>query len=322
MPAILPSLIVYVPLMHSALLPPGLPGGLSVLWPGLPASSRSFPRDGRVAAWRPPMPYSPAEAAACLAALEALGRDMLRGTPVHAAGAARPTAGSGLASGEALALSRFVGQGGPASVSTSLASPVAAGAGNSAPCDTENAQRRAQRLLLLAWLQEERVWDMNGLWSRYHAGAAALAGAFCEARGGDDSAEPESSFSEPATGAARADSAGRGDFEDVRALLPPWRFVLEQMAHFLPGDAALFTADSRLLQEATLASAPTAEEESAAWSGLDEWNERNGWDESVRRRLRIGRAPLWRLLGLPGPQEGKPWLDPVRLVIMFHQNEK
>lgn len=94
------------------------------------------------------------------------------------------------------------------------------------------------------------------------------------------------------------------------------------MAYFLPEGAALFTADPRLLREAAFASSPTAEEGGAAWPDLDEWNERGGWDESVRRRLRIGRAPLWRLLGLPGPQEGKPRLDAARLVIMLHQNEK
>ena len=319
MPAILPSLIVYVPLMHPELLPSGLPEGLSVLWPGLPTSSRSFPRGGRVAAWRPPMPYSPAEAAACLADLEALGRDMLDGAPVHAAGAARPTAGGGFASGEALALNRFAGQGRQSPVSAPSALPVAADAGDSGSCETESERRRAQRLLLLAWLQEERVRDMDGLWNRYHAGSAALAGALCADREGGIPAESESFSSDFAPG---AESAGGDAPAGARAFLPPWRFVLEQMAYFLPEGAALFTADPRLLREAAFASSPTAEEGGAAWPDLDEWNERGGWDESVRRRLRIGRAPLWRLLGLPGPQAGKPRLDAARLVIMLHQNEK
>lgn len=178
MPPVFPHLVVYVPLMHPELLPSGLPEGLSVLWPGVSAS-RSFPRGSRVAAWRPAMPYSPAEAEACLTDLEALGRDMLRGTPVRAASAVRPDAASDFAPEEAAALARFAGQEGASASATRPAAGGQADLSDSSAltglADREEAKRRAHRLLLLAWLQEERVRDMGGLLRRYHAGSTALA---------------------------------------------------------------------------------------------------------------------------------------------------
>lgn len=314
MPPVPPRLIVYVPLMHVELLPPGLPEGLSVLWPGLSAS-RPVPRDSRVAVWRPDMPYAPTEAEACLADFEALGRDMLGGSPVRAAGALRGAARPGVAPEEAAALAHFAGQGGRLPGVSDLS-------GFPDLSDREEAKRRAQRLLLLAWLQEERVSEMSALVRRYHAGSSALARELCREETGG-TAPDESTGARPGARGLLPE-AERMDFdsaepiarelEDVRDLLPPWRFVLEQVACFLPEDAALFTADPRLLREVVLREGelgPACGESTAAWPLL------RLWGEAVCRRLHVGRAPLWRLLGYSGPREGKPWLDEPRFVLMY-----
>lgn len=313
MPPIPPRLVVYVPLMHPELLPLGLPDGLSVLWPGLSPASHPFPRNSRVAVWRPAMPYSPAEAEACLTDFEALGRDMLGGTPVRAASAARPVAARAFAPAEAEALARFAGQKG-----RGAASPVGPGAEGGLsdppdPADREEVKRRAHRLLLLAWLQEERVRDMGGLWRRYHAGSAALARELCPEEIGGTVPGARELVPEESMDPGGAEPIPH-EVPDLRGMLPPWRFVLEHMAFFLPEDAALFTADSRLLHEAALAPCPAGEASAAAFL--------RACGEGVRRRLHVARASLWRLLGLPGPQAGKPWLDGARFVLMYQGEER
>ena len=62
--------IVYVPTMHREFFPEGFSGGVKPLWPGL--SSRYWGQRNPDAWHKISLPYTPTEAAACLAELAQL----------------------------------------------------------------------------------------------------------------------------------------------------------------------------------------------------------------------------------------------------------
>lgn len=280
------DLVVYIPLMHEELLSPGLPEGLSLfspLGPGTPDS----PTTAGKKQWRPDLPYSSKEVSACLADMEMLGRDMLSGNPVQTMAASFLPPERAFTQEEAHALECFSkNRQNETAFSRELSGT---GMKNEVSTDTVlSVRRRAQRLLLLAWLQEERVRDMEALLKRCQGCVTRLS----ETMGTDARFTPFDLEAAP------------------RRFLPDWRFVLEQMALFLPENATLFTGDPRVVAEMKADSGNVTFE-----ADTDRLFPR--WDRNVWQRLRAVRFPLWRFLGLTGPQQGKPWLDATHSMLIY-----
>lgn len=269
--------LVYVPTLHPQLLPSGIPARIRLVWPGLPARMKGKDVEGW---WDIPLPYSPAEAASCLNDLSRLddaGLASLAATP-----AARQDAGKDLAEREALR--RFARDGG-----------VPDG-GESALLET---RRWAQRFLLLGWLQEEHVLEMDRLAERYRAGAQRLAEQLGVPGGEEQAAEAFSGLA-----AVMRDLIP----EDRTSLLPSWRFMLELFGILLPPDAVACTADTRMiaaLREAGLEERP-----------LEALRGRVPGVEEIPATAWVEEA-LWRLLGQASPQPDRPWLDRRQVVILL-----
>ncbi len=250
---------IYVPALHRDLVPPELAEGVSTCWPGLPLSDAE--REGFFC---PDFVWSPAEAAACLEDLKRLEPEAAAAAPALEAdmqGRKQRT--------EMHELDVFAGR-------------IAA----DDPHAPREARIRAQRLLLTAWLQEERVRDMQELAERYARSAAALAAVLDDESGGREA-----------------------PIVDAAALLPPWRFVLEQLALFLPPDAVLCSADPAVreaLNEAGLCLSEPAPEDLRRLPPA--------WRQGIV--LRAERVSLGRLLGKTGSSSGRPWLDKVCLMIL------
>lgn len=252
---------VYFPTLHRDFLPAELPEGVLTCFPGLPIppdvpQSQLFQAD---------FAWSPAEAAACLEDLKRLEPEAVRAAlPLEADVRGRQQ------QDEMDALDAFAGRGGGRGGDLAI-------------------RRRAQRLLLTAWLQEERVREMRDLAARYARSASALALALHD--------EEDCRTPDPAP------------VVDEAALLPSWRFVLEQIAVFLPAGAIVCSADPVVRAQVQASglctcgpSAEDAERLPAAWRGTVP--------------LRAERAPLWRLLGRSGPAAGRPWLDAEHLLVL------
>ncbi len=285
------DLVVYIPLMHEELLPPGLPEGLSLFCPGCSGMPGSSSVKGQKQ-WRPDMPYSSKEVRACLADMEMLGWDMLSGNPVQTMAASFLPSKKVFTQEEARALKGFsknvsgiTSKQNEAAFSHELFSTDVE---SSVSTISHSARCRAQRLLLLAWLQEERVRDMEVLLEKCQSCATTLN----ETMGTDER------------------FTRLGLEADPRRFLPDWRFVLEQMALFLPENASLFTGDPRLLAEMK------ADCDNATFE-VDTDRLFPQWDRSILQRLHVVRLPLWHFLGLTGPQQGKPWLDATHFILMY-----
>lgn len=145
---------------------------------------------------------------------------------------------------------------------------------------------RAQCTLLLAWSQEERLAELEALASRIRDDAARLR----DALGSADMANH--TFPD----------------EAVRAGLRfDWRTLLQNMALFLPDDAVLCCREPSMiadLKASGLCRHPLPHPQGDSGSAQD-------------GTLVFGETlPLWRLLGLPASQPGKPWLDVERLCLV------
>ena len=302
-----PSLIIYVPVLHEDLIPAELPANIVTLNPGLPrprsvARSLQGQEKGRLS-WTPDFPYKTAEAAACLEDLKSLNE----GGPLLAAAAMQGDARrAGMEADEERALARFAGAVPQSSGQSSGQTPEAVPGE-----DTLQARRRAQRLLLLVWAQEERIAETRRLLSRYEQGAAALAAAF-----GSDEDFAEDAAEAEETNAHAALRSSLRDFpqEKLEDSLPPWRFALARMAPFLPPEAALFTADERMIaaietlnETGAPAEAGQAETDLAA----------SGWSADFRANLRVERLSLRQLLGLSASAPEEDALDAPRFVFMY-----
>lgn len=143
------------------------------------------------------LPLSPQESRASLAELRALDADSLS-QQLHLAVDTRNR--TGLPTHEAAALARFAGTPDPG------VSP-------------ESRLRQAQNLLLMIWVQEERLLDIAELsrrCARSERNLAALLNENSDETG--PNVEPE---------------------DETLHLLPAWPFVLEQLSWFLPDNAVL-----------------------------------------------------------------------------------
>ena len=270
--------LVYVPTMHREFFPKGLPECVRPVWPGLP--------DGRDGKRNPEewyamaLPYTSREAAACLADLAQLDE---AGLAALSEAAATFQDRERRAQQERRDLKRFAATGELRDAD--------------GPSSAEAPGRWAQRFLLLGWLQEERVLEMERLAARYRTGAARLASHL-----GD---EEEDVFS-GLLGMMRELVP-----DNPALLLPSWRFMLDLLAILLPEDCVLCTADARMggaLVENGLCREPLSPEVSARLP--QGWRAPEGW------RVTCGEEPLWKLIGKKDRQPDRPWLDRRQLVIL------
>lgn len=148
-----PALVIALPHLHPTLVEEevcalglNVPEGIRTLWPGLPGKPEK--------AYAPVLPWSVAQASACLADFEQNARDGARGL------ALMPLAAQSLFPSDAVlspaeqdALARLTERDPPSSKQTSPAIPSVA----------RQKQEHAQRTLLLAWLQEQQALELTEL---------------------------------------------------------------------------------------------------------------------------------------------------------------
>lgn len=124
---------------------------------------------------------------------------------------------------------------------------------------------QAQKLLLLAWLQEERRLELEDLGRRVEECSGRIAACLDNAQCGEDAACP----------------AGPDD-----SLLAHWRLVVENALFFLPENIAVGAIGP--LREALL-----------------ERLEFAGWPEGCQSGTLCCRAPLWQAFGQSAPPRGQ-----------------
>ena len=246
-----------LPRLHpelAAASPRPLPEGTLFLWPGLPRPPQS-------GVFAPDYPWTPDQAAACLADFERAGREGVRGAPVAAFSALGALgAGDDLSPEERRALSELMGE-------------LSSASDRAVDANDETGRQAAQRTLLLAWLQEKQVLELRELEQRVRRGQSALAGLLGEG------VVPEADFVGVASGGAS---------------LPPWRSVLAAASAFLPrsvagsDDTAVLALDRDMVATlAALASDQAAGTNENAWMGA----------ERLPEGFSGARIPLGRALG-------------------------
>lgn len=277
------TLIVRLPALRGPLPGERIPSclaGLPRLWPGLPQADDATGRtaEGGIppqGPWYRPdnFPLTPAEALACVRDLQAMTEAALSGVPLRAW---QSRQGATLREqGESAARRAFAAAQG----NEEEALARAAGA--------EERERlcRAQRLLLLCWLQEERLAEMTALSGRYAEGRARLDAALGAGAGTAELREAAAALPD----ALRPATTGQ-EAMSLEALLPPWERVLEAACPFLPAGTIIVAegpARTALLEREE--AMPCGEDVRACL----------GADDGLR--LRGLCAPLWRLLQRPRP---------------------
>ena len=263
--------LLFLPTLHPDVPPHAFPAALTRvalhLWPGQPG----MPDHGY---WLPSRyPFAPAQAAACLADMQAMSEAALSGVPLQALipRDARPE--SLREREEARDLAQFAHAG------------AAPGLPPEAP-DEQPLRAAAQKTLLWAWLLEERSRELRELTRGYGAQSARLA---------------ESLGAEYEDEALPGLSALHAALPEEQGIQPPWRLVLENAAIFLPPNCTLLCNSPAMradVQDAlSLSPLPAAEAHAL------------GLDDNAAAPLRHVQAPLWRILGRAQARPQSPWLD-------------
>lgn len=273
-------IFIRLPVLRGPLAGEGAPSplaGLPRLWPGLPQEEEA-PRQGAGGApapqgpWFHPgnLPLTPRQALACLQDLQRMTDAALSGTPLRAwQGRQRDSL-----RGQAESAARAAFAAGAGDETAALAAAEAA--------EARERLCRAQRLLLLCWLQEERLAEMAALHRRYAGGRAHLAAAL-------DGENAE------ASSPALPDDILRGvapelpeEAAALAAMLPPWQRILDAACHFLPEGACIVAEAGlreALLERDDMLPAPAElRKEIAGEDGLP---------------LLVLEAPLWQVLQRP-----------------------
>ena len=172
--------------------------------------------------------------------------------------------------------------------------------------------REAQRLLLLAWAQEERVQEISRLAARYKDAAQRLHSTL---HAEDEQAEAQHVVSLAVPFEQGACASGEQNISgDADDLLPAWKPVLERLALFLPESAAVCTTDARLIASLCDANLCRTKLEAAGLACPDALL-------PVRERLYGERLPMWRVLGYTQAQAERPWLDVERVCVVIMPQE-
>ena len=249
------------------------------LWPGLPDAPANYFCPDKY-------PFSPREAQACLGDLQQMGDAALSGLPVGAA-----------ATGNARAARR--------ASEMALIKGLDNSGGNAAAALAAEAARKeqlalcqAQKSLLWAWLQEERLTELAELTASFALNASGLTAAL--------GVDPDEEMEGLAPDALTGDLVRLGTPIALDAgLVPPWRLVTANALYFAPADAPLIVEGSMredLLEMLDFIPAPR-------WQGLLEGAAANAVAVEIR-------APGWQVLGHTRPTGQAP-LDAERVWITW-----
>ncbi len=192
---------LYLPILRKdnvadSLLAKFLPLNAAYIWPGL----EHMPKDY----WQPNnYPFAPKAAKACLNDLHAMSEAALFGMPIHSIMGGQDQRIEAKNIQEQNTLAQFANTGETQ---------------NTSPTDDTHILQAAQKIILWAWLLEERFYEINGLTQSYSQGIKGLADAL--------GVEHDEDF---------------GDLERIEtsinvneSLMPPWKLVFENIAVFLP----------------------------------------------------------------------------------------
>jgi hypothetical protein len=255
------------------------------LWPGLP----DVPGQGRFCPEN--YPFSPREAAACLSDLLQMGEAALSGLSVGAA-----------ATGNARVARR--------NSEMALLEELGRSDGDAEAARAAEAARRefierqqAQKVLIWAWQQEERLKDMAGIAEQFSQSAGGLAAVL--------GAEPDDDMG-GSTEALTGDLVRIGSPIALdTGLVPPWRLVAAHALYFLPPEAAIAVEGS--MREDILDIFDFTPAPQWAWA-LGE----TGAADAASAGIEVleARAPGWKLLGRTRPTGQAP-LDAERVWVAW-----
>ena len=260
----------------AASAPQAGPAAALLLWPGLPNTPQQglyCPAD---------YPFSQREAAACLEDLRQMGDAALSGLPVGVTAASNPRAARRASE---MALLREIG-----------------GADNEAALKAEAARKlrieleQAQKALIWAWLQEERMGELADMAQTL----AQKSSVFTRSLGLDETDAGEAKELTSPGAYAGAGILGAPISLDL-GLMPPWKMVTANAMYFLPPGLPILAegAMAEDLQE-ELDFVPVADSALAADAALAD------------AALLCARAPAWRAMGRSRPT-GALALDEERL---------
>ena len=260
----------------AASAPQAGPAAALLLWPGLP----NIPQQGLYCP--ADYPFSQREAAACLEDLRQMGDAALSGLPVGVTAASNPRAARRASE---MALLREIG-----------------GADNEAALKAEAARKlrieleQAQKALIWAWLQEERMGELADMAQTL----AQKSSVFTLSLGLDEADAGEAKELTSPGAYAGAGILGAPISLDL-GLMPPWKMVTANAMYFLPPDLPILAegAMAEDLLEA-LDFVPAAESTLADAAALADAS------------LLCARAPAWRAMGRTRPT-GSQALDAERL---------
>ena len=249
------------------------------LWPGLPdAPADCFCPDK--------YPFSPREAQACLGDLQQMGDAALSGLPVGAA-----AAGNARAARRASEMALIKG------LDTSDGDTAAALAAEAARKE-HLALSQAQKALLWAWLQEERLAELAELTASFALNAGGLTAAL--------GVDPDEDMDGLAPDALTGDLVRLGTPIALDAgLVPPWRLVTANALFFAPVDAPLIIEGPMREDLLDLLEFAPAQR----WQGLLE-------GAAAKAVAVEARAPGWQVLGHTRPTGQAP-LDAERVWITW-----
>ncbi|UZP68150.1 hypothetical protein N1030_04010 [Desulfovibrio mangrovi] len=265
-------LLLHVPGMQPELAGSGLPSQVRFLSPGLPRT------DGELFWVSEELPFSPAEARACLNEMINLG-EQFRNTRDLVTLALQPEEDpygrDGSMRREMAELERFAATG------ESVGQVKTTETGEQLRAATAVA---AQKSLILAWNLESRVHELDALQASFSKTADSFKGLV-----GVDEEDLEELPGLSTTVASLVGSA-----TDVSRL--SWRTVLDAMLRFTPDNAVFVTREERLVAAlAELTEMVQPDDDVAGYA-----------DSETAGMYRIA---AWTLLGHSTPPENRPWLD-------------
>lgn len=257
--------------------------GVARLWPGLPDAPSGF-------FCTQEYPFSPGEAQACLNDLQQLGDAALSGMQVGAAAAGNARAAS---HSSEMALIKGL---------RSFDGDTAAALAAEAARKDLLARRQAQKMLLWAWLQEDRLADLAELAASFAQNASGLTAAL--------GVDPDEDLAGLAPDALTGDLVRLGSPIALDAgLVPPWRLVTANALYFLPAETPLVVEGPMrddLLDMLPFSPAPH-------WQSLLGDAPDQGAPSDVAVEI---RAPGWQVLGHTRPT-GQPPVDVERVWITW-----
>jgi hypothetical protein len=265
--------VIWFSEMHPALVHGAVvPAACRYFWPGLPEGMAEEAGLGAAERFVPQAyPFAEKAAAVCLRDMQAMESAALSGVPLRALSAQEGNARAAKNLAELEDLQAFSQQGECA---------------NTTAREEAKARERAQKVLIWAWLLEERVLELQNMTAAYSRDAGTLIDALDV-----DDAEDMATLLRMQHSSLQVDEG----------LLPPWALLLGQMAFFLPHEAVLVLSP-RVAADM---------EENISFHAADA-----ALCHTLGCPARAATLPLWQALGKKAPVPHCPcWNEPCTFVI-------